>query len=96
MVIIMMPGVVVLLSETRMRFRSVLSSMTIRRLRRRREIIFWNISESIRVSDFKIYHMSALDSVDISTGNDVINYFRSEANRTNVEILGHVRVAISR
>ena len=56
-----------------------------RRLRRRRhEIIFWNISETIRASDFKIYLKVALGSLYIPTGNDVINYIRSAANRTNV------------
>ena len=32
--------------------------------------------------------MVALDSLYISTGNDVINYFQSEANRTNVKNFG--------
>ena len=54
------------------------------RLRPRHEMIFFNISETIRASDFKIYHKIALDSLYISTGKDVINYFHSEANRTNV------------
>ena len=68
----------------------------LRRRLRRHEMTFLNISESIRASDFKINHKAALDSLYISAGNDVINYFRPEANRTNVYILGHVRVAISR
>ena len=67
-----------------------------RRLRRRHEMIFFNISETVRVSDFTIYHKVALESLYISTGNDFINYFQSAANRTNVYILGHVRVVISR
>ena len=67
-----------------------------RRIRRRHEIICWNISETVRASDLKIYHMVAHDSLYIFTGNDVINYFRSAGNCTNVSILGHVRVAISR
>ena len=53
-------------------------------VRRRHEITFFNISENIRDSDFKIYDRVALDSLYISTGNDVINGFRSEANHTNV------------
>ena len=53
------------------------------RLRRRLEMIF-NISEAIRASDLKIFHKVALDSLHISTGNDVIDYFRSQTNRTNV------------
>ena len=55
-----------------------------RRRLRRHEIIFLNISETIRASDFKIYHKVALDGLCISTGNDIINCFRSEANCTNV------------
>ena len=66
------------------------------RRRRRHEMIFWNSSETAEASDFKIYHEVALDTVYISTGNDIMNYFRSEENRTNVQILGPVRVAISR
>ena len=42
------------------------------------------ILETIRASDFKIYDRIAFDSLYISTGNDVIYYFQSEANRTNV------------
>ena len=53
--------------------------------RRRHEMNFFlNILETIRDSDFKIYDRVAHYSLYISTGNDVINYFRSEANRTNV------------
>ena len=52
--------------------------------RRRHEMTFWNISETIRAIDFKIYHKVALHSLYISIGNDVINYFRSAANHTNV------------
>ena len=37
----------------------------------RHEIIIFNISETIRASAFKIYHKVALDSLYISTGNDV-------------------------
>ena len=40
---------------------------------------FMNISETIRASDFDIYHRVTLDSLNILTGNDVINYFRSAA-----------------
>ena len=38
----------------------------------------------------------ALDSLYISTGNDVARYFRSAENRIKVFILGQFRVAISR
>ena len=64
--------------------------------RRRRHEIIYNIQETIRGSEFKKYLNVALDTLYISTGNDVINYFRSEVNRTNVYIFGHVRVTISR
>ena len=37
-----------------------------------------------KACNFKIYRKGALDSLYISTGNDVIIYFRSAANRTNV------------
>ena len=59
-------------------------------------VFCWNISESNRASNFKIYYKVAHDSLYILIGNDVIIYFRSAANRTNVPISGHVRVAISR
>ena len=55
---------------------------------------FLNSWETIRASDFKIYNKVALGSLYISNGNGVINYFRSEANGTNVQILGHVWVMI--
>ena len=57
---------------------------------------FEYLSETIKASDFRIYHKVALDILYILTGNDVINYFWSAANRTNVFILGQVRVTISR
>ena len=47
-------------------------------------------------SDFKIYRNLALDGLYISAGNDIINYFRSVANRTNVKIVGRVRAVIFR
>ena len=47
-----------------------------RRLRRRHQVIFFSISKTIRVSDFKLYNKVALDSIYISTGNDVIHYFQ--------------------
>ena len=63
----------------------VLNAIVDVRLRRcPHKMIFGNIPETIRDSDFKIYDKVAIDSFYISTGNDVINYFRSEANRTNV------------
>ena len=68
----------------------------LRRLRSHEMIFCEYISEAIRASDFKIYHNVALGNLYISTGNDVINYFRSQANRSTVYIFGHVRVAISR
>ena len=37
-----------------------------------------------KASSLKIEHVIALDSLYMLTGNDVTNYFRSEANRTNV------------
>ena len=52
------------------------------------------ISETARHSNFKIYHNVSQDSLYISTGNHVIICFRSAANRTNVSILGHVRLLI--
>ena len=52
-------------------------------------MIFLNISKSIRGNNFKIYQTVALDSLYISTRNDVIVYFRSVANRINVFIFGH-------
>ena len=55
------------LSKTRKRFRLMLSS---------RSADFFNISETIRASDFKIYDKVALDILNISTGNGAINYFR--------------------
>ena len=62
------------LSETRKRFRLMPSSRN----------DFFNISETIRASDFKIYHKVARDSLYISTGNYIINFFWLEAYRTNV------------
>ena len=56
----------------------------VRRRLRRHEMIFFNFSETVRASDFKIYHNLALHSLYIWTGKDVINYFRSAANRINV------------
>ena len=45
---------------------------------RLREIIFGgNISETTRASNFKLYHRVALDSLYISTRNDIIICFRS-------------------
>ena len=40
--------------------------------------LFWNISETVRASDFQIYPTVAFDSLYISTD------FRLAANRTNV------------
>ena len=57
-------------------------------------MIIFNISETTRASNFKMYRNVSLDSLYISTGNDVTIYFRQAANHTNVSVLGHVRVAI--
>ena len=64
-------------------------------VRRHHEMISLNISEITRASDFKIYYHVTLDSLYILTGSYTIMYFWSAANRINVLILGHVRVAIS-
>ena len=49
-----------------------------------------NTSDTTRASNVEIYHSIAFDSLYILTGNDVIIYFRSVANRINALILGHV------
>ena len=68
-----------------MRFRLMLSSVSAAASAAVTKWLFGNISsETIRASDFKNYRKVALNSLYISTGNDVINYLRSEANRTNV------------
>ena len=72
-----------LLSETRKRFRTMLSSMSAA-TSTVTKWFFENISETVRASDIKIYRNVALNSLYISTRNDVMNYFRSEATRTNV------------
>ena len=53
------------------------------------KFFFFNISETTRASNFKIYHNVAQDSLYISTGNDVTICFPLAANRTNMFILGH-------
>ena len=40
-----------------------------------------NILETTRARNFKIYQHIALENLYISTGNDVISYLRSAANR---------------
>ena len=55
-----------------------------------------DISETTRANNFKIHRDVSLNSLYISTGNDVINCFRSATIRSNVLIFGHVRFAISR
>ena len=72
------PKITRFLSETRKRFRLIVD------VRRRHEIIFKNICETIKASDVKIYLKVALDSLNSLSGNDVINCLRSKANRTNV------------
>ena len=54
------------------------------------------ISINTKASIFKIYRRIALGSPYTLTWNDITIYFLSAANRTNVPILGHIRVAISR
>ena len=72
----------IFLSETRKRFRLMLSSIRCPPPPSRNDFFgIWNISETIRDSDFKIFHKVALDSLYISTENDIINYFRPETNR---------------
>ena len=61
---------------------------------RRHEIFFLNISETTRAINFSNHPNVAHDSLYISTANYVKIYFRSAANRTNVSILGHVRVGL--
>ena len=68
----------------------------LRRRLRHEMILFLNISETAEASNFKISHSITLDGLYIFTENNVTRYFRSAANRINVFILGHVRVAISR
>ena len=60
------------------------------------EMICLIISGIARTINFKIYRNAALNKFYISSGNDVTIYFWSAANLTNVFILGHFRVAISR
>ena len=55
----------------------------------------FNIWETIRASNFNIYNNVVHDSLYISTENDATIYFQSAANRTNLPMLGNVRVAIS-
>ena len=60
-----------LLSGTRKAFSlNAIVDVSCRR-RRRHEMIFLNISETSRASDYNIYHKMALDILNISTGNDV-------------------------
>ena len=61
----------------------------------RREISSSDISKTVWPRITKFYGDIHTDIVYIQTGYDVIICFRSAANRTNVKILGHVRVAIS-
>ena len=45
--------------------------------------LLFNIPEASRASNFKIYYNAALDSLYISTGNDITVYFRSAVNGIN-------------
>ena len=51
---------------------------------------FNNIPETAKTSNFKIEHIT-LDGLCISTGSDVISYFRSAANHINGFIFGNVQ-----
>ena len=64
--------------------------------RRRHKMFFGIARETIRASNFKNLTHHSLASLYIFTGKDVTIYFRSAANRINMFILGHVRMAISR
>ena len=86
----------VVLSEKRIRFRLMLSSMFASASAAVTNLICFNISETTRASNFKIYHNVAHDGLYISAGNNVTIVFRSTANRTKVSILSHVWVALSR
>ena len=57
-------------------------------LRRRHGMIWGNISETTRAGNFKIYQHAALNTLNLSTGNDVAIYFQSAANCINLFILG--------
>ena len=63
-------GVLFFLSETRKHFRLMLLFPLSQKA-------FFNIygTTSTRVGNFKFYHSVALDSLYISTGNDVTSYF---------------------
>ena len=52
----------------------------------RHEMIFWNISETIRANDFKIYSNVAPDSLYPSTGNDVTIYFGDSRSNHSQDI----------
>ena len=69
-----------------MRFRLMLSSMSASATASAAAVTkyFLNISETVRASDFQISRKVDLDSIYISTGSDIINYFQSAANLTNV------------
>ena len=79
-----------------MRYRLMLSLMSAFAASAVTKRFFRNILEIIRASNSKIYRNVANSSLSISAGMDVTNYFWSTANRTNVSILGHVPVTISR
>ena len=73
------------LSETWMRFRLMLSSMSASAAIK---WFFGSISETIRASNFEIYHNVAHDSLYMSTGNVVTIYIQCGANSANVSIYG--------
>ena len=65
-------------------------------VRRRRILSKTTEASNQQPSNPQIYTDIFMSVLSIHTENNVINYFRSAANRINVFIFGHVRVAISR
>ena len=55
----------------------------------------WKIIETAKAGNFKIYQNVALDSIYVSTENDVVIYFRLAGNCINVFILVLVWVTMS-
>ena len=58
------------------------------------KLFFFNISETVKASNFKIYHRIALDSLYIFTGNDVTIYILPVGSKSHKRIhfgssLGH-------
>ena len=75
------------LSDTRMRFRLMLSSMSAAADAAVKKWSFWiSWKTAATTSNCDICCKVALDSVYIMTGNDVNIYFRSAANRVNATV----------